>query len=480
MKKLVLLLFIPLVINAQEDKFEGQELVNDFVKAYNSKDYKSVFELFSAEMKTALPIRNLKKFLKNLNSDAGKILDNNFTRKENDIVIYKLTFEKWISQYSFSFNDEKEISHVFYFDDFQEPILPKSAIYSLPEKEKIISKTQLELIFEKTKYFPNNTELSLAFINGNNVNYYGVKRQNDSIVYINNSQDIFEIGSITKVFTANLLAKAVVENMIKLDENINDYLRIKINKNTKISFKSLANHTSGLSRMPSNFDDQTDPPENPYKHYNQSYLEDYLKKKLRLNKKIIGNPSYSNIGFGILGYTISKIYEMSYEDLIQHFIFSKYEMNGSFLTADKVDKRLVNGLDENGNITSNWDFSAMSSAGGILSNVEDLVNYGTAHFDESNIELNVLKKKTAKVNEKIDIGIGWHIINSEKSENKWHWHNGGTGGYSSSMVLDFKNKTGVVILSNVSAFNPFQESIDQLCFELMKTLKDVNGALYYE
>ena len=278
MKKLVLLLFIPLVINAQEDKFEGQELVNDFIKAYNSKDYKSVFELFSAEMKTALPIRNLKKFLKNLNSDAGKILDNNFARKEGDIVIYKLTFEKWISQYSFSFNDEKEISYVFYFDDFQESILPKSAIYSLPEKEKIISKTQLEIIFEKTKYFPNNTELSLAFINGNNVNYYGVKRQNDSIVYINNSQDIFEIGSITKVFTANLLAKAVVENKIKLDENINDYLRIKINKNTKISFKSLANHTSGLSRMPSNFDDQTDPPENPYKHYNQSYLEDYLKK----------------------------------------------------------------------------------------------------------------------------------------------------------------------------------------------------------
>ena len=171
---------------------------------------------------------------------------------------------------------------------------------------------------------------------------------------------------------------------------------------------------------------------------------------------------------------------MTYEDLIQHFIFSKYEMNGSFLTADKVDKRLVNGLNEKGNITSNWDFSAMSSAGGILSNVEDLVNYGTAHFDESNIELNVLKKKTAKVNEKIDIGIGWHIINSEKSGNKWHWHNGGTGGYSSSMALDFNNKTGVVILSNVSAFNPYQESIDQLCFELMKTLKDVNGVLYYE
>ena len=71
----------------------------------------------------------------------------------------------------------------------------------------------------------------------------------------------------------------------------------------------------------SNFDDQIDSPENPYKHYDQSYLEDYLKNFLKLDKKAIGIPSYSNLGFGILGYTICKIYEMSYEDLIQKFIF---------------------------------------------------------------------------------------------------------------------------------------------------------------
>ena len=480
MKKLILLLLIPLSILGQEEDVEAKRLVESFITAYNSENYQSVFELFSTEMKTALPEENLKNFLNNLNSNAGKISENNFLRKENNVVIYKLTFDNWVSQYSFSFNDEKEISDVFYFDDFQEPTLPKSAIYGLSENEKIISKTQSELIFEKTKYFPNSSELSLAFINGNNVNYYGIIRQNDSIININNRQHIFEIGSITKLFTANLLAKAVVDNRVKLDENINDYLRIKINKNTKISFKSLANHTSGLPRMPSNIDDQIDYPENPYKNYDQSYLEEYLKNFLKVDKKAIGIPSYSNLGFAILGYTISKIYEMSYEDLIQQFIFSKFKMNSSFLAADKVDKRLVKGLNEKGDITPNWDLSAMSSSGGILSNVEDLVRFGTAHFDESNIELNLLKKKTAMVNERVDIGIGWHIINSEKSENKWHWHNGGTGGYSSSMALDFKNKTGVVILSNVSAFNPYQDNIDQLCFELMKTLKDVNGELYYE
>ncbi len=229
MKKLIFLLFFPISIFCQQDKSQSQLLVDDFVKAYNNEDYQFVFELFSAEMKTALPKKNLKKFLKNLNSSAGKISKNDFLRKENNVVIYKLTFENWVSQYSFSFNDKKEISNVFYFDDFQELTLPTLAIYALPENEKTISKTQSELIFEKTKYFPNGSELSLAFINGDSINYYGVIRRNDSIVNINNRQHIFEIGSITKIFTANLLAKAVVDNRVKLDDNINDYLSNLLN-----------------------------------------------------------------------------------------------------------------------------------------------------------------------------------------------------------------------------------------------------------
>ena len=601
MKKLILLLFIPLTMLSQDEKAESRILVDSFIEAYNSDDYKSIFKLFSPETKTILPINELTDFLKNLNSNAGKISANEFIREENNISIYKLTFENWVSEYRFSINDNKKIGDVFYFDTFKEEILAGLAINSLSNNDKIISKNQTKLIFEKSKYFPNNTEISLAFINGDNVNYYGIKRKNDSIVYINNNQHIFEIGSITKVFTANLLAKAAIDNKIKLADYINDYLNIKLNNDNRISFKSLANHTSGLPRMPTNFEieklDSADIvkvrhilipykdalassedvqntklsakrradsifseiitnnvkfesflsfssdtevgnefgeieftifdgfapefrdfsfnneigsidivetvfgyhiieilakaekkklvnlrnlDENPYKYYDNDDLEDYLINFLEIDKNAIGDSSYSNLGFGILGYTISEIYEMSYEDLVKQVIFSKYKMQNTFLNAEQADIRLVNGLNKDGRETANWDLSAMVSAGGILSNVEDLVKYGVAHFDESNIELNLLKEKTIKVNEQIDVGLGWHIINSEKSENKWHWHNGGTGGYTSSMALDIKNKIGLVILSNVSAFNPFQGNIDQLCFELMMTFKDKNDKLYYE
>ena len=480
MKKLILLLFIPFLMNAQEDKFEGQELVNDFIKAYNNEDYQSVFELFSAEMQTALPINELTDFLKNLNSNAGKISENEFIREENNISIYKLTFEKWVSQYSFSIDDDKKIAEVFYFDTFRDEILSGLAINSLSNNGGLISDKQIELIFEKSKYFPNNTQISLAFINSDKVTYYGLKRQNDSIFYLSNYQDIFEIGSITKVFTANILAKSVIDNKIKLNENINDYLNIKFKNDISISFKSLANHTSGLPRMPSNFGRVGNSSDNPYKHYNDEYLKDYLINFMEIDSKNIGNSEYSNLGMGLLGFTLSNIYNLNYQELYEKYIFSKYNMKNTTFNIGLVNKNLVKGLDAEGNYTSNWELASLSSAGGILSNVEDLAKYGIAHFNKSNLDLMLMTKKTVKIDNQVDLGLGWHIINSEKSDNKWHWHNGGTGGYTSSMVIDIKNLVGVIVLSNVSAFNAFQSNIDQLCFELMKTLKDVNGELYYE
>jgi len=258
-------------ITYPEESVDAKMLTESFITAYNSEDYNSVFNLLSSETQKEFPINELKDFFKNLNSEAGKISEKEFIGEENNIIIYKLTFEKWVSQYSFSIDDNKKINEVFYFVTYPDDIHSGSAINSLANNDGVISDNQAELIFEKSKYFPNNTQISLAFINGENVTYYGLKRQNDSILYFSNYQDIFEIGSITKVFTANILAKSVIDNKIKLDENINDYLDIKFKNNISISFKSLANHTSGLPRMPSNFEQEASSSDNPYKHYDDKY-----------------------------------------------------------------------------------------------------------------------------------------------------------------------------------------------------------------
>ena len=596
-----ILLFSNLTMFGQDEKAETKMLVDGFIKAFNSDDYESVFSLFSAEMKKQLPLDKLNNFLQNLNSGAGKIKQNEFIRYEEKVAIYKLSFDDWTSQYSFSVSENQKIDDVFYFVPYVEEVLSGAAINRLPDTDKKISEIQTTLIFKKSKYFPNNTQISFAFINGDNVNYYGIKRQNDSILYLNNYQSIFEIGSITKLFTANLLAKSVINKKIKLNDYINDYLSVKFKNGKKISFKNLANHSSGLPRMPSNFEveklDSADVvkvrhilipykgslesskdvintrvsakkladsllakiksnnvkfesllnfssereisnefgeieftlfdgfatefrdfsfenevgsidvietafgfhileilakgekkklinlrnlPDNPYKYYDNYDLEDYLTNLLEIDKEAKGKFQYSNLGMGLLGYTLSHIYDLRYEELFKINIFSKYNMKNSTFKIELVDKKLVKGLDKNGRNISNWDLSVLASAGGILSNVEDLAKFGVAHFDDSNTELKLSTKKTIKLDNQTDIGLGWHILNSTRSNNKWHWHNGATGGYSSSIVIDIKNKIGVVILSNVSAYNSFQGNINELCFELMKAFKDKNGKLYYD
>ena len=359
---------------------------------------------------------------------------------------------------------------------FQEPInfnqsnLPIfiDVINNLTIKSGLITQKQSEIIFENAKIFPNHTQISIAIIKDGKVNYYGINNKNDTISTVNNKKSVFEIGSISKVFTSTILANFVIDEKINLNDNINGYLKTSFNNDTEISFINLANHTSGLPRLPSNLDLTKVNPENPYKEYKEKELEEYLTKHLELlNKEKF---QYSNLGAGLLGYTLSKIENTTYENLLQNKIFSKFNMYNSTSDINKIKGNLVKGLNNEGNDVPNWEFSVLAGAGAIFSTVEDLSQFAISQFDNSNKELKLTRKKTFEVNENLDIGLGWHILKSQ-SKNFWYWHNGGTGGYSSSMVIDENTKNGIIILSNISAFNPNMGNIDKLCFELMKTIE---------
>jgi CubicO group peptidase (beta-lactamase class C family) len=351
---------------------------------------------------------------------------------------------------------------------FVEEVNSESVINNLTIISGIITQNQSELIFKNAKSFPNKTQISIGIIKDGEVSYYGINKVNDTVLTINNHKSIFEIGSISKVFTSTLLANFVVDGKIELNNNINDYLNSPFNNGIKISFIDLANHTSGLPRLPTNLDLTRVNPENPYKEYKEQELKEYLTNHLDLTNK--GEYQYSNLGAGLLGYTLSEIENITYEDLLQSKIFHKYNMQNSTAEIDSLKEKLVKGLNNEGNEIPNWEFSALAGAGSILSTTEDLSKFAIAQFDFSNKELKLTRKKTFEVNKNMNIGLGWHLLTS-KSKNIWYWHNGGTAGYSSSMVIDEKTKNGVIILSNVSAFNPKMGNIDNLCFELMKTLE---------
>ncbi|GBF18203.1 MULTISPECIES: serine hydrolase domain-containing protein [Arenibacter] len=333
-----------------------------------------------------------------------------------------------------------------------------------------ITEVQSQNIFAETKDFPNNTQLSLAIIKDGTTKFYGVKRENDTIFTINNHDGVFEIGSISKVFTATLLADMVVNNQLGLDDNINDYLEWPLKDGVEITFKQLSNHTSGLPRLPTNLLLDSVDLENPYKDYDDLKLKQYLTQELQLSQNPGEKSEYSNLGVGLLGFILSEIDSTSYENLLQSKICSKYNMGHTTTNRNLIKAQLINGLDVNGKETPNWDLNVLMGAGGIVSSVTDLSKFAQAQFNDSNQVLALTREPTFNLQaNKADIGLGWFI--QKKIEEDWIMHSGGTGGYRSHMVLDIANKNGVIILSNISAADKNSMNIDNLGTRLMGTLK---------
>ena len=470
MKKL--LLIILLIVGCREigqtEKADNKVVTEKFVRNYNDDDYNGIFSMFADVMKEALPKDKTTEFLKGLKFQAGNNSNREFVKYENGtFASYKTTFERAVFVLNISIDDNSDINGLF-VKPFVEEVNSENVINNLTIKSGLITQKQSEIIFENAKIFPNHTQISIAIIKDGKVNYYGINNKNDTISTVNNKKSIFEIGSISKVFTSTILANFVIDEKINLNDNINGYLKTSFNNDTEISFINIANHTSGLPRLPSNLDLTKVNPENPYKEYKEKELEEYLTKHLELLNK--EKYQYSNLGAGLLGYTLSKIENTTYENLLQNKIFSKFNMYNSTSDINKIKGNLVKGLDNEGNDVPNWELSVLAGAGAIFSTVEDLSQFAISQFDNSNKELKLTRKKTFEVNENMDIGLGWHILKSQ-SKNFWYWHNGGTGGYSSSMVIDENTKNGIIILSNVSAFNPNMGNIDKLCFKLMKTIE---------
>jgi len=594
MKNLVLLLLLSVpVFGFSQVKNSTQDVAtNSFVKFYNSKDYTAIFSMFSNEMKEALPFDKLSEFLTGVNSQVGEVLTKEFIGfEEENAASYKLTCEGAVLNLFISLDNDQKMNGLF-IRQYTEDTLSKNAVGNLLTEKSFLTKNQKDLIFNQAKFFPDQTQISIGFIENGEVRYFGLVRDNDSINPLDNRKNLFEIGSITKVFTSNILAISVLENRIRLEDNINEYLNLEVKNDIKISFKSLANHSSGLPRMPPNFEVekldtvntvrvrhilipykgsvQSSPdiirskesakqkatsllgliegnrsdfanyvnlssdkdisdengeiefsyfdgfvPEfrdfafdnvvgslglietrfgyhiieilskgdsqkvvnvrsledNPYKFYDKRDLEFYLENLLKLHETGTGNYLYSNLGVGVLGYTLSEIYDLSYEKMFEKYIFLNYEMDNTTFGNEGVKKDLVVGRDSNGYAVSNWDFSALAPAGGLLSNVEDLSKYVLAQFRGSNPEFDLIRGKTLKIDDQRDMGLGWHIVNSMESSDKLYTHGGGTGGYTSSMLVDLKNQIGIVILSNVSSYNPNQNKIELLSYDLIKDMR---------
>lgn len=266
---------------------------------------------------------------------------------------------------------------------------------------------------------------------------------------------VFEIGSVTKVFTSLLLADMMQHGEVALTDPVSKYLppNVKMPERggKKITLIDLATHTSGLPRLPSNFHPKD--PANPYADYTVAQLYEFL-ATVQLTRDIGSKYEYSNLGGGLLGHVLARRAGTDYETLVRTRILQPLAMKNTAITlSNAMKERLATGHDAGLQPTSNWDIPTLAGAGALRSTANDLLtfvgaNLGIVKSPLATSMASMLATRRPTGIPTLEIALGWHI--STRNDREIVWHNGGTGGYRTWIGFDPKSRTGVVVLSNTS------------------------------
>ncbi len=264
------------------------------------------------------------------------------------------------------------------------------------------------------------------------------------------AETLFEIGSITKVFTGILLADAVLKGDAALGDTIAKHLPPKLlvadSPLHEVTLLDLATHTSGLPRLPANLDEGANPSD-PYAHYSVDRLYAYLIAFRESGFENRGNVSYSNLGMGLLGHLLERISGKPYEALVQERIFDPLAMKDSFVLrkpgdvpADRAE-RFATGH-SGGREVPHWHIDALAGAGAIVSSARDLARFAHAHFSPDTPAGLRAAMDLAAEPQRGGVGLGWFAGADGLN------HNGGTGGFRSELRLSLPDKTASIRLMN--------------------------------
>jgi D-alanyl-D-alanine-carboxypeptidase/D-alanyl-D-alanine-endopeptidase len=264
---------------------------------------------------------------------------------------------------------------------------------------------------------------------------------------------LYEIGSMTKVFTSLILADMVQKGELKLDDPISKFLPKTVKTPTRngkeITLLDLATHTSGLPSMPDNIHPKD--PNNLFADYTVEQLYDFI-SKYKLTRDIGSKFEYSNIGVGLLGHILTLKAGKDYETLVRERICIPLNMNKTIITlTPELKSILATGHDIFGNPMENNDFPAVAGMGALRSNVNDLLLFLSANLGFTKTTLSSAMEQThisrdSKGSPNLEIGLAWLI--SKKTGTEIISHGGVTFGYNTFFGFDKKKKIGVVVLSN--------------------------------
>lgn len=283
---------------------------------------------------------------------------------------------------------------------------------------------------------------------------YIEKGQTDFQVYtkegIDESKPIhaYEVGSITKTFTGTLVARAVEEGLLNIDDSISEYLNLPEDTDYP-TIRQLLTHTSGYPTFFENeiIIDNLTQGANPY----HGVTREMMLEEVAENTTKVGEQAfqYSNFNAGVLGLVLESIYEENYAVLLENYLSEDLRLEETYL------------FEEETTLGNNWcwskDTEAYVPAGALISNIEDMLSYLDLQLSEANAEIQAshdpLREVNATSGDNGDLGIRIDAVAYQwmlNQEEDIIWHDGGTGGYTSYIGFNKAEGVGVVVLSNVA------------------------------
>jgi CubicO group peptidase (beta-lactamase class C family) len=290
------------------------------------------------------------------------------------------------------------------------------------------------------------------------------------------SSTLFEIGSISKVFTTELAEILHQKKIIDWNEPIHKSFpfetQVKSYEQTKLLH--LASHTSGFPSVPEVFFPKVELDTcNPYSRLTINDLQEYLKNPKDKKEPNIKEYDYSNLGNGLLGHILEWKTKEKYNTLLQMEICQKINMKNTSIIADT--QYLAQGYNDKRLRTCHWDFPILYSAGAIKSNIQDMGMFLNAQLNDPYFQ-NILNSTRQEISKEVQgyVGKGWFtetITSNLMGQKHFVWHNGGTFGFSSFIGLVPEEKIGIVILANQGDINTL---VDQLGFSFLVIAKKSN------
>ncbi len=434
-----------------------QTLTALFVKHYNAGEFNTLYAMAAKPLQANLSESDFVAWLQDSRNGSGKINSSVLTDDLKDVKYFKLHGEKQTLRLELSAASSTQ------FHDLDLVVLNDSRSTPLPGDNPRRSglEKQIDAAVQGLSRDPRSVGFSVGVYYQKQfyVFHYGTTKHGKSVLPTQKTR--YEIGSITKTMTGTLLAQAVIENKLALDDDVRTYLdgnyaNLEF-KGEPIRIKHLLNHRSGLPNYfpdkPAIFADQNYE-QIPYRLIaaQSTYTREQFFTDLHAVKLTAAPGSqfrYSNMAADLVALILERLYHKSFAQLLNDKLFTPLAMPNSELQTKQVEHpQLAFGYNEKATLMPR-NTSIIGADGCIRTTTDDLLRYLRHHLDERDPAIALSHTATHGALPHYAVGLNWQMKTDWRGVRQL-WQSGGSFGFSSYAAIYPEQDLAIAILSNES------------------------------